>query len=148
MQQLKILNSKERKRIEKIINSQFDCDFKFNYEVFMNTKNKLFILNKDVSLINLDELRVNSLGMYFGIVYNEKEIRLSIEGSEIIGPLAKKNVLELNDKDSKKWMSGEDFEVESELNSFVIIKNNNDYLGCGRISNKKLFNYVQKERRV
>ncbi len=147
MQQLKILNSKEKKRIEKLINEQFNCDFSFNYEVFMNTKNKLFILNKDVSKVNLDELRVNSLGLYFGVVYDKKEVRLSIEGSQIIGPIAKKNVLELKYTETKRWMSGEDFEVKSNLNGFVIIKNKEDYLGCGKISNKKLFNYVQKERR-
>ena len=42
MQQLKILNSKERKKIQKILDSRFDSDFKLNYEVFMNPKNKIF----------------------------------------------------------------------------------------------------------
>ena len=96
MQQLTILNSKEKKNISKLISEQFGCDFKFKYEVFMNPKNKIFILNKDVSKIDLDKLRVNSLGLYFGVKY-ENEIRLSIEGSEIIGKIAKKKVLELAD---------------------------------------------------
>ena len=146
MQQLKILNSKEKKAVSKLISKQFKCDFKFEYEVFMNQKNKLFILNKDVSKIDLEKLRVNSLGLYFGVKY-DNEIRLSIEGSEIIGMIAKKNVLELTEIEAEKWMSGEDFEVDSNLSGFVIIKNKTDFLGCGKISNKKLFNYVPKERR-
>lgn len=148
MQKLKILNSKEKKSIAKLISNQFGCDFKFNYEVFMNPKNKIFILNKDVAKINMDNLRVNSLGMYFGLIYNNKEIRLSIEGSQIIGKIATSNVLELNEEESKQWMSGEDFEVDSDMNGYVLIKNNNDFLGCGRLANKKLYNYVQKERRI
>jgi NOL1/NOP2/fmu family ribosome biogenesis protein len=148
MQTLKILNSKERKNIAKLISQQFGFEFKFKYEVFINPKNKIYILNKDVSLIDLEELRVNSLGMYFAIIYDEKYIRLSIEGSQLIGHLAKKNVLELNNEDAHKWMSGEDFELDTELQGFVIIKHENDYLGCGKVFNKKLYNYVQKERRV
>ena len=54
MQKLKILNSKEKKNLSKKISEQFNCKFKFNYEVFMNPKNKIFILNKDVSKINLE----------------------------------------------------------------------------------------------
>jgi NOL1/NOP2/fmu family ribosome biogenesis protein len=148
MQKLKILNSKEKKSIAKLISSQFGCEFKFNYEVFMNPKNKIFILNKDVANISLDNLRVNSLGMYFGLVYDNKEIRLSMEGSQMIGPLATTNILELNDTDAKQWMSGEDIEIDSDMNGYVLIKNKDDFLGCGRLSNKKLYNYVQKERRV
>jgi len=147
MQKLKILNSKEKKNIAKLISEQFNCKFKFSYEVFMNPKNKIFILNKDVSEINLEKLRVNSLGLYFGVKY-ENEIRLSIEGSEILGKIAKKNILELSNNEAKKWLAGEDFEVNSDLNGFIIIKNNEDFLGCGKIINKKLYNYVPKERRA
>ena len=53
-----------------------------------------------------------------------------------------------DDKQAKKWMSGEDFEVENKLHGFIIIKNKDDFLGCGRVVNGKLLNYVPKERRV
>ena len=144
---LKILNSREKRDLSTLIEKQFGCKFDFNYEVFMNPKNKIFILNKDVSKIDLDELRINSLGLYFGEI-NRGELRLSIEGSQIIGKIAKKNVLELDDDQAEKWMSGEDFDINSHLRGFVIIKNKDDFLGCGRIVNKKLLNYVPKERRI
>ena len=148
MQNLTILNTREKKNLSKLLRKQFNCNFEFNYEVFMNTKNRIFLLNKDVAKINLDELRVNSLGLYFGELYKNNELRLSIEGSKIIGELAKKNVLQLDDKHAKKWMSGEDFEVDTDLKGFVIIKNEDDFLGCGKIVEGKLLNYVPKERRV
>jgi NOL1/NOP2/fmu family ribosome biogenesis protein len=145
--ELKILNSREKKGIVKLIKEQFNCDFSLDYEVFMNPKNKIFILNRDVSKIDMDELRINSLGLYFGEI-NRGELRLSIEGSQIIGPLAKNNVLELKDSNANKWMSGEDFDVKTELMGFVIVKNKKDFLGCGRVVNMRLLNYVPKERRV
>ena len=54
----------------------------------------------------------------------------------------------MNDVNAKKWMAGEDIDIDSELSGFIIIKNRTDFLGCGRIVNKKLLNYVPKERRV
>ena len=147
MQKLKILNSKERKRIQRQLEKQFETDFELDYEIFMNPKNKIFILNKDVSRINIDELRINSLGLYFGVEYDDS-IRLSIEGSQLIGKTAKKNILELSDNETKLWMSGQDFKTASDLKGFVLIKNNNEFLGCGKIVNKKLYNYVPKERRI
>ena len=145
--ELHILNSKEKKNLSKLIKKQFDCDFTFNYEVFMNTKNKIFILNKDVSKIELDELRINSLGLYFGELSRD-ELTLTIESSQIIGPIAKNNVLKLDYDQAKNWMKGEDFDIDTKLEGFVIIKNKDDFLGCGRIVNNKLLNYVPKERRT
>jgi NOL1/NOP2/fmu family ribosome biogenesis protein len=146
MENLKILNSKERKELAKKVSDNFGFDFEFEYEVFMNNHNRIFILNRDVTKIKIDDLRVNSLGLYFGEIGNG-ELRISIDGSMLIGKHATKNVLILNDGESAKWMAGEDFSVESDLNGFVIVKNNSDYLGCGKVIKKKLYNYVPKERR-
>ena len=113
----------------------------------MNSKNRIFILSRDISKLDTGELRINSLGMYFGEL-NKGVVRLSIEGSQIIGKQAMKNVLELDEGQATKWMWGEDFELDTDLSGFVIIKNNSDFLGCGKVSGRKLYNYVPKERRV
>ncbi len=147
MQNLKILNSKERKNIINLLKEQYDCELDNDYEIFINPNNRVFIMNKSFSRIDIDELRINSLGLYLGELYN-KEIRLSVDGSQIIGKTAKKNILELDDEQAEKWMKGEDFEIDTELNGFVIIRNGSDFLGCGKISNKKLYNYLPKERRI
>jgi NOL1/NOP2/fmu family ribosome biogenesis protein len=147
MENLRVLNSKEKKRLLNLINEQFECDFDLDYEVFMNNRNRIFLLSKDFSKIEISKLRINSLGLYFGEV-SEKEIRLSLDGSFIIGKTAKRNVVSLDDEQARKWMAGEDIAVDSTLSGFVIIKNNDDFLGCGKISNGKLYNYVPKERRV
>ena len=80
----------------------------------------------------------------------ENGIRLSIEGSQIIGPKATKNVVEINDEQVKQWLKGEDLEIEDKNNysGFVIIKNKNDFLGTGKIKDNKILNYVNKGRRV
>ena len=146
MQQIRILNSKEKKELNSKLEKQFGTKLP-DYHIFINPKNRLFIIGKDYSEIDVSKLRVNSLGLYFGEVF-ENQIRLSIEGSQIVGETAEKNVLDIDDAQAEAWMRGEDFDLNSELEGFVIVRHNKDILGCGKISAIRLYNYVPKERRV
>jgi len=149
MPQLKILNTKEIKQILKLIENQWNAKLKLDYAFLKNNKSRVFIVNKDISTIDLEKLRINSIGMYFCETRNDK-IRLSIEGSQIVGPKAMKNIVEINSLQVKQWMKGEDLEIENkgDYNGFVIIKHNNDFLGTGKYKDGKVLNYVGKSRRV
>ena len=147
MQNLKILNKKEIKQIFSIIKKQYGCDIDLGHVFLKNDKNRLFITNKDIIKIDLSKLRINSVGLYIAEL-RDNEIRLSIEGSQLIGPYAKKNIIELDEEQTRKWMKGEDLEIKGEYHGFVILKNKNDYLGSGRYSNGRIFNYVSKVRRL
>lgn len=147
MQNLKILNKKQTKEILNLIKKQFNAEFKSDFAFLKNEKGKIYLINKDISKINLEKLRINSLGLYFAETRNN-EIRLSIEGSQLIGPSAKKNILELDEKQVKEWMQGNDLEIKGNYKGFLLIKHNNDFLGCGKARDGKLFNYVGKARRI
>ena len=147
MQNLKILNKKEVKNIFSIIKKQFDADVDLDYVFLMNNKNKLYIVNKEAFNMDLDKLRINSFGLYFGEL-RDNELRLSMEGSQLIGAKAKKNVLELGDKESREWLKGYDSSLKLKERGFVIIKHNNDFLGCGKVVQNKVLNYVPKTRRL
>ena len=147
MQNLKILNKKEVKAILELIKKQWGCDFKEDYAFLQNKDGKVFIVNKDIAKIDFKKIRINSVGLYFAEVRNN-EIRLSIEGSQIIGPKAKENIIELNEKEAREWLKGFDIDKEINAENFVIIKHNNDYLGTGKVRNNKIFNFVPKTRRL
>ena len=147
MSELKILNSKEVKEILKLIENQWNAKLKLNYAFLKNNKNRVFIVNKDLSKIDFLKLRINSLGMYFCEI-NTPNIRLSIEGSQIIGPTATKNIVEINEEQTKQWFKGEDLEINGNYNGFVIIKHNNDFLGTGKYKEGKVLNYISKSRRI
>jgi len=77
------------------------------------------------------------------------EIRLSIEGSQIVGPKATKNIVEIDNDQVKQWLKGEDLEIkENNYSGFLIIKHNNYFLGTGKFKDNKILNYVSKSRRV
>ncbi|MBW2977274.1 hypothetical protein KY331_00355 [Candidatus Woesearchaeota archaeon] len=146
---LKILNKKAIKEILKTIKNQWNTDIDFKDQVLLEDNDgKIFITNKDISRIDLSKLRINSIGLYLAQKMIDG-LRLSIEGSQLIGPKAKKNVLELTEKQKKEWIKGYDLELDKPLSGFLIIKHQQDFLGCGKaIKPNKLLNYVPKNRRL
>ncbi|MBU0666778.1 MAG: hypothetical protein ABIC91_00375 [Nanoarchaeota archaeon] len=147
MQQLKILNSKETKRILKHLEMQFGFCEKPHLVFMINSKDKIYVINRDVEKIDLSVLRIDCLGLYFGTVCIDG-VRLSIEGSQIIGPKSNKNILKLSKQDFEKWLKGEDFEIDTKLSGFVLIKHEKDFIGCGKAKNGLLMNFVPKSRRL
>lgn len=147
MQKLKILNTKEVKNVYSLIKKQFGADVKLDYVFLISKKNKIYVVNKEVFDIDLSKLRVNSLGLYFGELRGD-ELRLSMEGSQLIGPKAIKNVLELDDKKAREWLRGYDLDLNSKCRGFLIIKHKGDFLGCGKAAGEKIMNYVPKIRRI
>lgn len=147
MQNLKILNKKEIKRILDLVRKQWGCDVELDYAFLVNQKNRIFLANKEIFELDFKKLRVNSLGLYFGELSNN-ELRLTIEGSQLVGPKAAKNVVELDDSEMRAWLKGEDLEKELSEKGFVILKHEEDYLGSGRVKENKILNYVPKTRRL
>lgn len=145
---LKILNKKEIKEILAMIKEHYDAEPDLDYVFILNeSDNKIYITNRDLEKIDLEKIRINLIGLYIAEI-NHGFIRLSIEGSQLIGPYAKKNILELDEKQMKAWMRGEDLDATGDYSGFVIIKYGNDFLGSGKYSNGRILNYVNKARRV
>ena len=142
------LNSKESKELKKKLLEQFGIEDDFsNHAFYMTDKNKVFLVNRDVEKINLEALRLQSVGLYICEDYGN-EIRLSIEGSQIFGSKATKNILTLDKKQSRDWLKGFDLEIEGNIKQFVIVKNEKEFLGCGKLKDNKLLNFTPKERRI
>ncbi|MFC1686895.1 hypothetical protein ACFL0E_00885 [Nanoarchaeota archaeon] len=100
MQKLKILNTRDLKEIKNKLKEQFDYSEKLEKEhaFLLNQKDRIFMVNKDISRIDLEKLKVDKYGLYFGEWKNE-ELRLSMEGAWLVGQKAKKNIVELYSED-------------------------------------------------
>ncbi|MBI5393206.1 hypothetical protein HZA96_05025 [Candidatus Woesearchaeota archaeon] len=165
MQHLKILNKKEKKQITAILEEQYGIIQEIGFVFLLSKKNKLYLINNDLARIDLTKLKIDSIGMYLGELVGN-QIRLSIEGSQLLGKHATKNIVNLDKNIAKLWLHGYNLELSAinadELNNnnnksinnnkdmegFVIIKSENDYLGSGKLGAEKLFNYVSKARRL
>ena len=144
---LKVLNKKQVKHLLQKIYDQWGAEIDLKeYGVLVNHKSKFFITNKEIFDIDLSKLRINSLGLYIGEL--EHGIRLSIEGSQLIGPYAKKNIIEVDSRQRQDWLKGEDINIKGHYKGFVIIKHCQDYLGSGKFKDDKILNFVPKTRRL
>jgi len=145
---LKILNTRDVKKIHEQLNKQFGYKKKLDYAFLKSARGRIYLVTRDIAEINFEELNIDTVGFYFATEDDSGELRLTIEGSQLVGPNAKHNVLELSDGLFKLWFAGHDIETKEELKGYVIIKNNNDYYSCGRIVNGTLRNFVPKTRRI
>lgn len=146
--QIIILNSKERKLIRKQLEEQFGIkEFPDKVYFCVSKKDNVYITNKELFDVNHFLLRVSSFGSLFG-TYTEDGFHLSIEGSQLIGSQATKNVLEVSSKQKESWLSGEDIEVNTNRieNQQVILKQDEDFFGVGKAKKNKIRNSLPKSR--
>jgi len=152
---MRILNSREKKEINARIRDQWGCEIDKDFVFLLSNKDKLYISDKDIALIDMDRLRVDNLGMYVATV-DDKGVRLSIEGAQLLGPKAKKNIVTIPSHLVKDWFKGKDVDLASseiglgDSEGFVILKNKDDgdFLGCGKITGRGLLNFIPKARRI
>jgi len=141
------LNSKAVKELMRLCDKQWGVSPHLGYRFLKGKEDSIYIVGEEASQFDATNLRVNSLGLYFGRLAHG-ELRLSIEGSQVIGPLAEKNVAELDDAQFESWLRGLDLELEGKSETFLIVRHKGDFFGCGRHTEGKLLNLVPKERRI
>ena len=77
MESLKILKSREIKEIKQKLKEQFGFSKDLDYVFLQNEKGKAFITNKDLSSIDFEKLKINTIGMYFAHL-KDKELTYQI----------------------------------------------------------------------
>jgi len=141
-----ILSKREVKNIIKQIQENFGIEsLKLDYLFFKNNDNKIYLLSKEFSNIDQTKFRINNLGLYFAKI-EPFGFRLSIEGSQLIGPKATKNILEINNYE--EWMKGNDIVADEKFKGCVLVKYKDKFLGSGFYSKGKIINFIPKSRRV
>lgn len=152
MNYIKILNNKEKKEILEKLKKQFSVE-SIPGELFMRGRERIFLFSGSFSNREVETLGsvtfVERVGVYFA-KKDEKseEIRLSIEGSQILGNQIKKNIFELDDNQAEEWMKGRELLVKTGKKGFLIMKYENNFLGTGKASEEKIGNFIPKNRRL
>ncbi|HHE36480.1 MAG TPA: hypothetical protein ENL16_01545 [Candidatus Woesearchaeota archaeon] len=157
MQRLRILNTREKKAVLDSLKQTYGFYERLEGVLFLSSKQKLYLLTGGFNLIMAGEekqLRIDRIGVYIGKIMPDG-IRLSIEGSQIIGRRARKNVLLISNNHLKPWVKGEDFLLSPEEDEqvrgregYFIIRHGSDFLGCARIKQRYVQNLLSKNRRI
>jgi NOL1/NOP2/fmu family ribosome biogenesis protein len=145
MEKLRVLNSREVRDLLAVLNQQFGFKDRLDYVFLANEKSRIFLTNRDFSRLDLKRLRINSVGLYFGELKDDK-LRVSIEGSQLVGPKSTKNVVDVTEQEMVSWLRGND--LDKHADGFVILRHKSSYLGCGRAKDGRIINFVPKTRRI
>ncbi|MFH1848851.1 MAG: hypothetical protein ABH879_01540 [archaeon] len=145
MDKIEILKKRDVRKISEVIRQQWGAEIDDSLVYLRSTKGKIFVVNRDIEWADFERLNINSVGLYIAEVCHDG-IRLSIEGSQLVGPTASKNVIDADDEEARKWLSGQ--ELDREASGYVIIRHGSDYLGCGKGAVKRIMNFVPKIRRL
>jgi NOL1/NOP2/fmu family ribosome biogenesis protein len=151
--QLKILNTREVKKIKQLLVEQFDYALREDYAYLMNQKERIFLVNKDLAKIDMKNLRVDRIGLYFGEL-KPNHIRLSKEGAALFVKEAKdnkkivKNLIDLSKEEVQKYFRGEDLIKDlGEDNKPIILEYDNNVIGCASYKEGKILNFLPKIHR-
>lgn len=143
----KVLDRDELAELKERLTKSYGIE-EIPFTIIKSGKRKYRISTKEAARIR----RAQIVGVYvmketpFGLM-------LSIEGTQLLGPLAKKNVLELPKNMVQRWMRGEDIEI-SDINrdkieqGLVIIRSGDLFLGCGFYDGQRIRNLLPKARKV
>ncbi|MEK6897269.1 MAG: hypothetical protein AABW93_01925 [Nanoarchaeota archaeon] len=150
MNYLKILNKREKAEIEKKLNEQFGIE-EFPGIVLRRGEERLFLFSGNLSENDIRLLEkctfIERIGIYFAKIMGN-DIKLSIEGSQILSAQINKNIFELDSKQAEEWMKGHELPIKTGKHGFLIMKHGEDFLGTGKASEEKIGNFIPKNRRL
>jgi NOL1/NOP2/fmu family ribosome biogenesis protein len=146
---MKIIYSTEKKKILAQINEQYGIS-ELPYLLLRFGEDKIRIYSGSLSNDELNTLAANlnieNIGLYFA--KQEKDgIRLTLDGIQVLKEQITKNILELTDKQADDWLRGNDLDIKTDR-GFKILKNSNEFLGCGKSTGERIANFMPKERRI
>jgi NOL1/NOP2/fmu family ribosome biogenesis protein len=149
--QAKKMSEDEVEALKRIIEKNYGCKVDFSsYDCYITKRNEVFLARK-----NLEEKLVKKasyFGFYFGKLKRNEKIQLSVEGSQLVGKNANKNIAILNDENISRFMEGLECKweilINCETNNFVLIKHVKDFFGCGILRENKIESLIPKARRI
>lgn len=150
MNYLKILNGYEKHEIERKLDEQFGIKYVPGL-IIKRGEERLFLFSGNLSEEGIRALEkctfIERIGIYFAKIIRNN-IRLSIEGSQILKDQIKKNIFILDSKQAEEWMKGHELLIKTGIRGFLIVKYKEDFLGTGKASEEKIGNFIPKNRRL
>src|SRR3989344_9092248 len=124
MEYIKILSEQEKRKIENQLHAQFGIK-ELPGKIVMRGEERLFFFTGEIDEDGIRKLEqsapIEKVGVYFAKLINE-EIKLTIEGTQLLKDQITKGIFEINDEQAEEWMMGRELNIKTGLKGFVVIK--------------------------
>ena len=149
---LKFFTKKEKEKLLQQLEKQFGIT-EIPWKIAHLGKERIILFSGNLSeneLFLIDNIaRIEGVGIYFAkIDERTRDIRLSIEGTQLLKEQITKNIFELTKEQAEQWMLGQELNIATGKKGFLIMKFGNEFLGTGKASENKIGNFVPKSRRL
>lgn len=146
---IRFVKTPEKRKIIEKLEGQFGIE-ELNFLLIESGKEKYRAFSGSLSkdeISKMSELtNIEIIGMYI-LREENNEFRLSMDASLTLSKQIKKNIVEISKDDFEKWIRGFDLEIKVPRGVYII-KYQEDFVGCGKSNEEKIFNYVPKDRRL
>lgn len=147
---IKFIKSNQKKEIIEKLKTQFGIS-ELPYLLIKSGKEKVRAFSGHLSKEEIFKItqiaNVEIVGMYLLKQESPEDIRLSFDAPIILKDQITKNIVEINDEQFTSWIRGENIDIEG-IKGNVIIKYQDNFIGCGKSNGLKIFNYVPRDRRL
>lgn len=151
---MEIIYGKEKKILIKALEEQYGIK-ELPFLLVHSGKEKIRGYSGNLSTDEISEIdqtaKIALIGLYLFHEF-KGELRLSLDAIHILKDQISKNIIELDEKQAKAWLTGEDLMLDENLKKekkgFKVIKFKDDFIGTGKLSIDRLINYLPKERRI
>ena len=153
IKKMKVLEKEEVENLEGLIEKNYGIRIDLNqFLVLFGSEEKIWLASKEIANLDMRKFPVNSIGMNFGKIKRNDKINLTVEGAQMIGKQATKNVVVLDEQTAQKFLQGSDAKPQQEINceyhNFSIVKSGEDVLGSSPLTEEGLQNLLPRSRRI
>lgn len=146
---LNFIKSSEKRRIIEKLKEQFGIQ-NLPYLLIKSGKEKIRAFSGHLSKEEIYQIshltNIEVIGLYL-LKEEDNVLRLSIDAIHHLKDQITENIVKINHEQLNEWLRGNNLEIQTKK-GIVIIKNNEDFIGCGKSTGQKILNYVPKNRRL
>ena len=147
---IKFIEKSEKREIISKLEEQYGIS-ELPYLLIMIGKEKIRAYSGSLSKVEIMQLgksvNIELIGIY--LMKIEKDgIRLSHDATSLLKDRITKNILDINDEQAKEWLKGDDIFTDNKNFGYFVLRNKGNLIGCGKLSQGRIVNFVPKERRI
>ena len=142
------LRKREIDQVKELLLGNYGFSMPNSWKLYYLGKSKVWVLKEEFFDLPLERFNVETMGFY--LCHFEHDIfRLSIQGAQIVGKKASKNILDISLKEAWELIRGFDIDKETGLEAtYIILKSPVGIIGVGKNHKTKVLCQIKKNRRI